>query len=436
MLKSGGGCWRTGRSMVTLALVALGIPVGAASQGVPQDDDCIRCHLDLDEERLVRPAQDYETDLHAEVGFGCLDCHGPAAGLAVGTGFLGKPERRQVAQLCGRCHSDADFMRQFDPALRVDQVTEYATSVHGRRLARDNDRNVAVCTSCHPAHAIKPPSDPQSSVHPLNVGRLCGNCHSDPDVVGQYDVRTDQEARYERSVHWRWMTEEEDLSAPTCNDCHGNHGAAPPGVLSVQNVCGQCHSVMQTFFDESAHAEYFGDANLPSCATCHGNHEIDSTNDEMLLTFADSVCALCHTQGDTLAGILPVMKTLIDSLRESRERAHEILLEARNAGMEVSRAQFELEDATNALVKARTAIHAFTADSVKQEMEAGLVITRNAYERGVEALDEHLFRRQGLAVSVALILVLIAGLMMKIRQLERSSRVTDAQQGDISWGGR
>ncbi len=413
--------WSMASLSLTLVSLAFGLVKGLDAQGVPQDEDCVRCHLEQDEERLVRPAQDYEEDLHAAEGFGCLDCHGPEAGLAVGFGFLGKPERQQVARLCGRCHSDAEFMRRYNPALRVDQVAEYGTSVHGQRLARDNDENVAVCISCHPAHSIKPPSDPQSSVHPLNVASLCGSCHSDTDRLAAYDVPTDQESRYERSVHWTWMTEEEDLSAPTCNDCHGNHGAAPPGISSVENVCGQCHSVMATFFEENGHAEYFVEEGLPGCATCHGNHDIEPSTDEMLQLFADSVCARCHTQGDTLAGIFTVVSALIDSLRTQRERANAILLEARNVGMEVSRAQFELEDATTALVKARAAVHSFTADSVRQEVEAGLVVTRTAYEGGRDALDEHLFRRQGLAVSVGLILLLIAGLALKIRQLERPS---------------
>src|SRR6266540_7241295 len=39
--------------------------------------------------------------------------------------------RPQSCGICGRCHSDAQFMKRYNPALRVDQVAEYATSVHG-----------------------------------------------------------------------------------------------------------------------------------------------------------------------------------------------------------------------------------------------------------------------------------------------------------------
>ena len=43
------------------------------------------------------------------------------------------------------------FMKRYNPSLRVDQVAEYATSVHGRRLRELSDPKVATCASCHPA---------------------------------------------------------------------------------------------------------------------------------------------------------------------------------------------------------------------------------------------------------------------------------------------
>jgi hypothetical protein len=87
--------------------------------------------------------------------------------------------------------------------------------------------------------------------------------------------------------------------------------------------------------------------------------------------------------------------------------------------MEVSQAQFELNGATDALITARAAVHTFAVEAVKKEVDAGLPISAKAYARAVRALDELRFRRVGLAVSVAVILVLIAGLVLKIRQLER-----------------
>jgi predicted CXXCH cytochrome family protein len=407
-----------------LVLLALaGWPSSAVAQ--PPVESCTTCHLEMGDDRLATPAKNFTEDIHAVKGFGCVACHGgdpKQSGMEAmdpAKGYIGKPERSQIAQLCGRCHSDARFMKRYNPALRVDQVAEYATSVHGRRLKELNDPRVAVCTSCHPAHGIRPPSDPKSSVHPLRVVDTCGHCHADRSYMAPYRIRTDQVQRYQTSVHWKTMTEKGDLSAPTCNDCHGNHGAAPPGVSWVGNVCGQCHAVMAELFSKGVHAKAFAQMGAPGCATCHENHGIQAASDELLGLGPTSVCVACHAAGDKGGKAAVDARTLIDSLRTETERARAILLRAEHAGMEVSQAQFDLNGARDALVKAQAAVHTFTVEGVRKEAEPGLAVSAKAFARGVRALEELQFRRKGLAVSVVIILAVIVGLILKIRQLER-----------------
>ena len=393
-----------------------------AGQELPGRDDCLDCHLTLDEERLRAPAELFELDVHAEQGFDCLSCHGRVSdghdGLDASMGFLARPERRQIPGLCGRCHSDAEFMRIYDPAQRVDQELEYRTSGHGRALMEDDDPDVATCVGCHPVHQIRATDDPESSVYALNVAEMCGSCHGDAELMAPHDVETHQLEDYRNSVHGRLMYEEEDASAPTCNDCHGNHGAAPPGLASVRNVCGECHAMMAEFFEASGHVEVFDDEGLPGCATCHEHHAIEETSDELLADRSETVCASCHAADDEVGGEFRVMKSLIDSLEHQRERSLALLHEAENSGMEVSQALFDLDEVGTALVKARTAIHAFQIEPVQTEIETGLETVENAFYRGELALWEHWFRRAGLAISAAIILVLILTLIMKIRHLE------------------
>ena len=395
----------------------------------PRPQACVDCHLGLEDEELAAPARTYATDVHAERGFTCLSCHGgPLAGeqgtLDPSEGFLAAPSRQREPELCGRCHSDAAFMRNYDPSIRVDQVSEYYTSVHGRQLRDANDPDVATCTSCHPAHDIRPPTDPESSVYALTVAATCAECHADPDVMADHEIPTDQLEEYRESVHGQLIFEEGDVTAPTCNDCHGNHGAAPPGVESVRRVCGQCHTLMaDLFFTESGHVEIFEERDLPGCATCHDNHAIEPTEEANLAARTRTVCRTCHEPGAELGDEFLAMQALIDSLVEQRERAEEILDEAENRGMEVSQAVFELSDANNALTKARTAIHSFHVGPVAEEVEAGLEVTSRAVDRGEEALDEHRFRRVGLAASSFIILTLIVGLLAKIRQVDRHQTV-------------
>jgi hypothetical protein len=394
----------------------------------PQQDGCATCHAETGDERLMAPVKAFAGDIHKAKGFGCVACHGGDANEAgmeamdPAKGYIGKPDRLQVIQVCGRCHSDARFMKQYNPSLRVDQVAEYQTSVHGRRLFEKKDPKVATCISCHPAHAIKPPSDPASSVHPLRVAETCGRCHADPKLMAEYKIPTDQLAKYKQSVHAKAMTEKGDLSAPTCNKCHGNHGAAPPGISWVGNVCGQCHSTQGDLFAKSVHRRAFEQMGVPGCATCHENHAIHEATDAMLGLGDKAICSSCHTATDKAGQAASEMRAAIDTLAGDHDRARALLTDAEHAGIEVSQAQFDLNGAKDALVKARAVIHGFAPDAVKKEVDGGRGIAAKAYERGVRALGELRFRRTGLAVSVVIIAILIGTLVMKIRQLDRRPR--------------
>ena len=417
-------------------ILALGVllVVWAPAAAAPPAESCTSCHLETGDARLAKPVKDFGSDIHAAKGFGCVACHGGDA-KAIGmeamdpaNGYIGKPDRKQVVQVCGRCHSDAQFMRRYNPALRVDQVAEYATSIHGRRLRELADPKVATCANCHPAHSIKPPSDPQSSVHPLKVAETCGRCHADTKYMEPYKIPTDQLEKYRTSVHWKTMAVKGDLSAPTCNDCHGNHGAAPPGVSWVGNVCGQCHTVMADLFAKSVHGKVFAQMGTPGCVACHENHGIKETSDAMLGLGDKAVCVACHAADDKGGKSAVDMRARIDGLARDYEKARATLLQAEHSGMEVSQAQFDLNGAKDALVRARATIHAFDVDAVRKDTEAGLAITTKAYARGVKALDDLGFRRKGLTVSVIIIVALIAGLVLKIRQIERK-RSIETQPG-------
>ena len=391
----------------------------------PEGETCAVCHSALGVDNLTKPVELYKADIHAAKGFGCVACHG-GDGTKMGLeamdktkGFIAKPTPAQVIDICGHCHSNAAFMRRYNPSLRVDQVTEYYASVHGRRLREQNDPKVATCASCHKPHSIRPPSDARSSVYPLHVADTCGSCHANAEYMAPYKIPTDQLAKYKKSVHSKIMTVKGDLSAPTCNDCHGNHGAAPPGVSSVVNVCGQCHAVNFDLFNKSRHGQLFVQMGIPGCATCHSNHEIFETSDAMLGASDKAICATCHTPQDAGGKTAVAMRQSIDSLRTSYENANVILTKAEHAGMEVSQPLFELNGAKTALVKARASVHGFNLDGVKAEVKPGLDISEKARTRGTRALDELQFRRKGLAVSALIILALVVGLVLKIRQMEK-----------------
>ena len=417
------------RHLLSAVACCVLLPGFVQAQALPVSEDCVTCHLKLPQERLSQPAKSYPKDIHAEIGLGCLSCHGSGGSdvLDPAMGFLHRPERKNIPALCGRCHSDGAFMRQFDPSLRTDQVTEYWTSVHGQLLRSKNDTSVATCVDCHPAHDIRPPSDPTSSVYPKNVPTTCGRCHSDPKRMAGRGIPTDQVEKYTSSVHGKLLLEKGDVSAPVCNTCHGNHGAAPPGLSSVRNVCGNCHTVMADNFDQSGHERLFADKNLPGCATCHNHHDIQNVSDDMLVSRTQTVCRQCHAVDDPNGGEFLAIKGVLDSLSQAADSSKELLDHAENLGMEVSTALFELQDVTNAETRSRNAVHTFSADAVRKEAAPGFEVTSKALARGNAALEEHTYRRQGLAVFTLFVLLLMAGLLLKIRAGEAEHRQDEQQ---------
>ena len=285
-------------------------------------DSCLDCHSALPEPLGVTQ-ETFAQDIHAQKGLTCASCHGgdptsddPDKAMSRKAGWKGKIDRKQIPQLCGGCHSDPDYMRRFNPSLRTDQLSQYHTSIHGKRLAA-GDAKVAVCTDCHGVHDLRAPSDSRSKVNPVNVADTCGRCHADAAYMSGYKIPTNQFAEYGKSVHHHALVVNGDLSAPTCTTCHGNHGAAPPGFASVANVCSTCHVFQAQFFDSSPHKEAFASAGLPGCVTCHSNHDIAHPTDELIGTGDKAVCTQCHIEGDAGFVAAGKMKEQLEQLAVS-----------------------------------------------------------------------------------------------------------------------
>jgi predicted CXXCH cytochrome family protein len=408
--------------LIATAAVWLALLSATPSACAQTRNSCLECHSVLDPPHQIKE-QDYARDIHAQKGLGCVDCHGgdPTSeenAMSLSAGFRGKPKRSEIPGLCARCHSDPATMRRYNPSLRTDQLSQYVTSVHGKRLTK-GDTKVAVCTDCHRVHGIRPATDPLAPTHPLNVPATCARCHADAEYMKGYAIPTDQHAGYRASVHYAALTERGDLSAPTCVTCHGNHGATPPGVASVQFVCSNCHIFQAQLFANSPHKAAFEQASLPGCVTCHSNHRIVPPTDAMLGTGPQSICTSCHTEGD--AGYLAAisLQKSIASLSEGIARSDEVLDRAERSGMEVSQPKLELAQARDALTKARVNIHSVRLPAVAQEVQAGIKIAEAGRMAGERALVEREYRRKGLGISVFAIFAVLLGLWLYLRELER-----------------
>jgi hypothetical protein len=411
-------CWR----VLLLAAVLCALAGGSRAQTA---NTCLDCHGVLDPPLRVTPEQ-FSQDIHAQKGLTCASCHGgdptkaDMDAMSKAAGFRGKIERGQIPGLCARCHSDGNFMRKYNPGLRTDQFSQYQTSVHGKLFAK-GDTKVAVCIDCHGVHDLRPATDTRSKIYALNIAQTCARCHADAAYMKPYGIPTDQFAKYSTSVHHEAITVGGDLSAPTCTTCHGNHGAAPPGVDSVRNVCSNCHVFQAQMYDKSSHKNVFQAAGLPGCVVCHSNHGITRPTDAKLGTGPEGVCMQCHSPGDDCDRARLGILASLTKLDESIKSADRLLAVAESSGMEVSEARLQQDQARDSLTKARVTIHSFQPQLIDQDIEAGLKITAKDLQAGKDALAERDYRRKGLGVTVVFILMTLVGLYFYIRQLEGSS---------------
>ncbi|MBI2163407.1 MAG: hypothetical protein HYU32_04615, partial [candidate division NC10 bacterium] len=192
-----------------------------------------------------------------------------------------------------------------------------------------------------------------------------------------------------------------------------------PGVDSVANVCGTCHSLTADFFNQSPHKKAFAAMGLAPCVTCHSNHDVPKPSDSMVGTDEKAVCVNCHDPKSRGYQKAAAIRKSLDELRGAVQRATAILDRAEHAGMEVSQAKFELRGASDSLLKTRATVHQFDPAAITKLSDEGVKIANKMHAKGVKALEDLTFRHRGLWISVGIILVAIVGLVLKIREIDR-----------------
>lgn len=392
-----------------------------------QDDACVACHLEVDEDLDVPVMSDMVNDIHIQVGLSCADCHGgdptafddSDAAMWDDDSFIGSIENREQPKVCGSCHSSSVYMRNYSTSIRTDQVDQYWTSRHGILLQK-GDTKVATCSSCHGVHGIYPKDDPRSKVYALNVPNTCASCHSDAVYMKEYNISTDQFEQFKLSVHGVSLLDKQDIYSPACNDCHGNHGAIPPDVTHISDICGSCHINNRNLFKESYLREVFLENDLHECEACHGNHEVLPPTDEMLNWTDKSLCLDCHDDSDSDAKEMSLaFYQTIDSLKTQLDSVENLISIAERKGMEVSDMFIHLEDAHRILIQTRTNIHSFDIDKVNKTAKAGFNVINEATIGANRALDELNYRRKGLLLFSLIITFSTIALYLKLKAMQR-----------------
>ena len=355
----------------------------------------------------------FKDDVHATAGLTCDSCHLASAG---GGGQYAAIPRTAIAPGCARCHSDPAYMRTFDPQVRVDQFAQYLTSGHGRRMAAGEVR-VATCSDCHAAHGITRVRDPRAPVAAPNVATTCARCHGDAARMAPFGRDAAPPVDWSASVHAAALVKRGDTSAPTCNSCHGSHGATPPGVADVATVCAQCHTREAELFRASPKNAIFEAIGQGECLACHGNHRVESPADAWIGLEEGAVCAQCHDEVLGGAQTIRTVRQQLDRLSAALSSADAVLTRSEEAGMLVDDGRLALREAREHLLHSRVLVHAFAEKPLSDMAAQGAAAARRAQDAGEDAMRDLQVRRRGLAVATLLVLAFLATLGLKIRRL-------------------
>ncbi len=350
----------------------------------------------------------FKDDVHAKAGLSCESCHGAKKA----DGGYAPVARTAIAPMCAKCHADASFMRKFAPQVRVDQYAQYQTSVHGQQMAKGETR-VATCSDCHHAHGIVQVRDTRSPVAPAHVASTCAACHADAARMTPFNRSPEIFSEWSKSVHATALLKRGDTSAPTCSTCHGSHGATPPGVDAVVNVCAQCHVREAELFRASKKKDLFASMGQGDCLVCHSNHHIEPPDQTWIGLEGKALCATCHDDTVPGAAVIKSVRQGFDDLQGRIRGADALLARAENAGLLVEDGKLALHDASEAHVRMRVLVHTFASPPFDEVLKEGVAAADKARGVGEAAMNELQYRRRGLAVATLVILGFLATLYVE-----------------------
>ena len=398
--------------------------VNAQEHGaIPEDYNCITCHLDMEDEVITPPVNEWKKSVHKEAGVMCADCHGGDPGdedmaMDPDAGFVGKPDRKGTAKFCSKCHSDTKLMRQYNK--RSDQYLLYSGSVHGKKSAK-GDEEVATCTDCHGKHDTLRVKDPNSKVNRKNVIETCGGCHSKEEIFKKRRKPSNQLALYKKSRHHELLSKG-DLLAPTCVDCHGNHGVFPVRSQRVQTTCFKCHASQAEYYKASPHWEAFKKDGEPICLSCHNNHDVETPSVSKFSGDNDTDCIGCHEKGSKAHNTGLALQEAAQSVVTAHEDATKNLerLESDgHGGFETSSLFEKMEKNGERMQSLHTLTHRLDVESVIKESEKLISVAQEVDTQVDEFWAEIKTRKIGLMFAWILFLGLGVSLWRWSRSVEQ-----------------
>jgi nitrate/TMAO reductase-like tetraheme cytochrome c subunit len=228
-----------------------GFPHPALTASSPRDfslelyTTCRQCHTEQYEKVLDSVHQRALAAGNTDAAV-CTDCHNPHSQPRLTgqeSGQLTIQARLHIPETCARCHSDI--------------YSAYRQSVHGKALTDENNTDVPTCIDCHGVHNIQ---EPTSASFRNSTPYLCGNCHTNAQIMDKYGLSTGVLDTYLADFHGTTVKlfeetyPDQPTNKPVCTDCHGIHDISrvdnpATGVAIKQNLlikCQRCHPDVTT----------------------------------------------------------------------------------------------------------------------------------------------------------------------------------------------
>jgi len=317
-------------------------PTAAGPLPVPHSlegrENCLECHVSS--EATPVPEGGPPVIPHPLIGReNCLACHEEGIGGApqIPEDHVGRPD-----DICQACHQPGQIPAAPTPtpptepvptpivyprAEGVNTCVDCHATLGGKHAAITAqwqrsihaERDVT-CADCHGGdpsasmvdESMSPEAGYIGAPAKTDIPSLCASCHADVNRMRQYDLPTDQYAKYRESIHGIRLAEG-DTNVTTCFDCHGGHEilkandpASTVYPANVPELCAGCHSdkdlmapynIPTNQFDlyrQSVHGHALldnQDFRAPNCATCHGTHGAAPPGFEEVA----NVCGSCHS---------------------------------------------------------------------------------------------------------------------------------------------
>ncbi len=233
-----------------------------------------------------------------------------------------------VTAVCTSCHTAHSVLPHTDPRSSIakqniahtcEQCHTQIETVHRKvirgELWEKQPHLVPACVDCHEPHKIRKVDYAEGMAN-----MDCQRCHGNPQLkvvregktVSLY-VNPDQLAS---SRHARIA----------CASCHtgGNPSLERPCQTIASKVdCTNCHAQQGTDYRSSTHGQLAakGSPDAPTCKDCHGDHGVLGIEDPKSPVFARNVptlCAQCHRTGEKAAvRYTGVEHNIVENYRES-----------------------------------------------------------------------------------------------------------------------